>query len=134
MRIFFLVVVFLVAVSSVSADLFDFGNYNASCTQGCSSSCTDTDGGKNYYVIGTVYGNYSNGQHFNFTDSCTSGTQLLEWYCKDDNCPYPWWEIHNCEFGCSAGKCDHDIPEFGAMAALLALAGAVTTFFVLRKR
>lgn len=134
MRIFFLLVVFLVTVSSVSAGIFDFGNYTPGCDPGCSSNCTDTDGGKNYYVIGTVYGNLPGGEHFNHTDMCTSGTQLIEWYCTEGNCPIPWWEEHKCDFGCSAGKCDHDIPEFGTMAALLALAGAVTTFVVLRKR
>ena len=44
-----------------------------------SAECTDSDGGKNYYVAGT--NNLSSG--FVNSDSC-SGSQVLEYYCSNN--------------------------------------------------
>jgi hypothetical protein len=59
---------------------------NGACSNESSSnqsSCSDTDGGFNISMQGTVfgnYGNYSNSTPFNFTDFCTENN-LTEYYC-----------------------------------------------------
>jgi hypothetical protein len=44
-------------------------------------SCSDTDGGKVYTIKGTVSGYYI-GNPYSYTDYCTSGTALKEYYCS----------------------------------------------------
>jgi hypothetical protein len=42
---------------------------------------------------------------------------------------------HICEFGCENGEChENEVPEFGIIAAGVAVIGAVAGFFFLRKR
>jgi hypothetical protein len=70
------------------------------------TECTDSDGGKNYYVKGTV-------TPYNKTDSCItdfSNTNiemgdLEEYYCTDDE-NEPWaLKRYYCSNGCSDGAC-----------------------------
>ncbi len=51
---------------------------NTHCQQ---NTCTDTDGGLNYTIRGTVSGQY-NGTNYTFTDYCfTVNDNLIEYYC-----------------------------------------------------
>ena len=70
-----------------------------------SAECTDSDGGKNYYVAGT--NNLSSG--FVNSDSC-SGSQVLEYYCSNNPGSVSSLstfsnELYNCPNGCKDGAC-----------------------------
>ncbi|MFH1916930.1 MAG: hypothetical protein ABIJ21_06740 [Nanoarchaeota archaeon] len=72
--------------------------------QAQNNSCTDTDGGYNPPVFGTVYGNY-NGYPYAINDSCVTNVTLVEWYCTgttatsiNASCTGNWT-------GCSGGRC-----------------------------
>ncbi len=68
------------------------------------SICTDTDGGKNYYVKGAAISSTVNGKIFeNLVDNC-SGTTLQEGYCYDD-VPEADYEYYLCPNGCYDGAC-----------------------------
>jgi hypothetical protein len=45
------------------------------------NSCSDTDGGQNVLVRGTVSG-ISNGKAFSFSDDCSSASNVYEGYCQ----------------------------------------------------
>jgi len=78
-----------------------------SCPNGCSNgacvsttttnqtTCTDSDGGKNYNVKGArTYGSYT------YSDYCNGdGTAVVELFCGPDA------EIYTCPNGCSDGAC-----------------------------
>ena len=64
-------------------------------------SCTDTDGGLNYYVKGTVTSDTGG----TVNDSCFSSNVLTEYFCGEDN-NYTASEVHTCsEGGCVDGAC-----------------------------
>ncbi len=64
-------------------------------------SCTDTDGGLNYYVKGTVTSDTGG----TVNDSCFSSNVLTEYFCGEDN-NYTVSEVHTCsEGGCVDGAC-----------------------------
>jgi hypothetical protein len=80
------------------------------CEYGCASgqcnnppdSCSDTDGGYNLNVTGTVSG-YSFGYPYNLTDFCVNGSAaLIEYYCDDGYTPYTSDYI---ECNCYNGAC-----------------------------
>ncbi|MDO8524606.1 MAG: Gmad2 immunoglobulin-like domain-containing protein [bacterium] len=84
-------------VNKVSV-LVSFGDYQGKNT------CADTDGGKSYYNIGSIY---DSGKTF-FTDYCMDSSKLKEYFCL----PYsssglggPAEEIYTCPNGCSNGAC-----------------------------
>jgi hypothetical protein len=56
--------------------------------------CTDSDGGMNYTLKGTVNGHEE--------DKCVSSSRLREWYCKNN---MPRSTIYHCENGCDNGVC-----------------------------
>ena len=60
-------------------------------------TCFDTDGGKNYYVKGTV--SSKSGLR---TDICGKGNDLIEYYCEGDRIRSI---IYNCPNGCKDGAC-----------------------------
>jgi len=84
----------------------------------CTGTCTDSDGGKDYYVKGTVIGKTACSPEVNcpvetITDSCykdggVSGGENLtentiyELYCQNNNRYVQWY---NCPNGCSNGAC-----------------------------
>lgn len=77
------------------------GNLTVECPYGCSSgacNCSDTDGGTDYYVQGTV------GNH---TDECVNATNLREWSCSkiENGQVIAKDEVVNCHYGCSNGAC-----------------------------
>ena len=86
-----------------------YGSALYNCPGGCSNgaclpappapitTCTDSDGGNNYYVKGTL--NFNNA---NYLDSCISPGLLNESYCN--NTAYGS-ALYNCPGGCSNGAC-----------------------------
>lgn len=60
-------------------------------------TCTDSDGGKNYYVKGTAT---ASGQ--SLSDHCNSDGTLTEKYCSNN---VVVWETYACPYGCSDGRC-----------------------------
>lgn len=73
-----------------------------------SAACSDSDGGINYFVKGTVVA--STGK---FTDFCTGG-MLTEYYCSADPAGIANPRVANitkkCLYGCSNGACQSQIP------------------------
>lgn len=67
------------------------------------STCTDTDGGKNYAVQGTITGTDYLGRPYNYTDRCTGDTVLQEYYC--DNTGTGVFIYYKCPNGCANGAC-----------------------------
>jgi hypothetical protein len=45
--------------------------------------CTDTDGGRNYLIVGTVSGFDKEGKNFSDTDHCINADQLIEGFCDE---------------------------------------------------
>lgn len=82
---------------------------NGACTGGSDpdpTSCTDSDGGHNYNILGTTIGTQSwdnvNGTQ---NDYCLSGSNkdLIEFYCGSDQ--KIGWEQYTCSNNCSNGIC-----------------------------
>jgi len=73
-------------------------------TSTCKISCTDYDGGRDYYkasyATDVQYGHY-------ISDSCISSTTLKEAICSDGATPYATSVSYTCPSGyiCSNGKC-----------------------------
>ena len=68
-------------------------------------TCSDTDGGLNYYVKGSIswsdsYGNYNFGP-----DYCVDSTKLAEGYCYPGNTLPPQVQYALCPYGCYNGAC-----------------------------
>lgn len=61
------------------------------------STCTDSDGGKNY----SIKGGCNNGTS-KLTDSCINSTHLKEYSCSDNSCIFIKYK---CPYGCSNGVC-----------------------------
>ena len=68
--------------------------YGNTLTVTAQPACTDTDGGKNYYVKGQLDANK--------IDACVSSTLLLEYYCSGN---VKSSEEYTCVSGCSNGAC-----------------------------
>jgi hypothetical protein len=66
-------------------------------------SCTDTDGGLQYYVKGTISGYYAD-QRYVYTDSCT-GNLLTEYYCYTTNYGYSYYNCAYVGKKCIDGAC-----------------------------
>lgn len=93
--------------SYYSSKKYDCASENKVCLNGACilasqvPSCTETDGGKNYYVKGSN----SNAEVTNITDGCVAGTQKVrEYYCGEDEGIYS--EDYYCSDGCSNGACN----------------------------
>ena len=78
---------------------------NITCPQDCKPTvnssiipCTDTDGGKNYYLKGFV-----SGSNYHLEDYCNSDGQTLnEYTCNGNHYNYSQF---TCTYGCSDGAC-----------------------------
>lgn len=89
---------------------------DGACVQSTSTTCADTDGGKNYYVKGTLTGkaNWQGGPDaVTVSDCCvTDGTTggvclsssntLNEAYCSNG---FLAWDTYKCTNGCKDGAC-----------------------------
>lgn len=68
-------------------------------------SCSDSDGGKNYTVNGTMlYGPST------FSDYCTNSTRLAEYFCPSANSKVIFGH-HDCGVGCVDGACVNQSEE-----------------------
>jgi hypothetical protein len=72
-----------------------------------STTCTDTDGGRNYYVKGNTIGHDGRTDQFytghNVWDKClTDMERLTEWYCENNLIKS---EVVKCSNGCYNGAC-----------------------------
>ncbi|MBW2993302.1 hypothetical protein KY317_01880 [Candidatus Woesearchaeota archaeon] len=63
--------------------------------------CFDSDNGINERTAGTVTG-ISNGQEFEFSDTCIRGHHLIEYYCEENT-----YQNQNFVCQCMEGAC-HD--------------------------
>jgi hypothetical protein len=88
-----------------------YGENSTSCPQDCGDSttrtCTDSDGGKNYYKKGTLtksgpQSNYITTTHDDFCLSKSSGQYVNEFYCVN---LFQDSELVLCPNGCSEGAC-----------------------------
>ncbi|MFH1133139.1 MAG: hypothetical protein V1735_01480 [Nanoarchaeota archaeon] len=104
-------------------------------TENCPMSwntCTDTDGGIVPFVQGTVSGTWF-GIPYEATDFCLCDQDTLaEFYCEDGFCG----DVARMTFvDCEDGACiEEQVPEFGTIAAGVALVGALAGFLLLRRR
>ncbi|MFA6461355.1 MAG: hypothetical protein WCV90_03745 [Candidatus Woesearchaeota archaeon] len=78
-------------------------NSTGSCV---APACSDTDGGKNLSVKGTVKGIFGNGQLGSKSDQCVNSTQLYEWSCNVDG-NHVMLDSLQCQTngGCKDGAC-----------------------------
>lgn len=69
------------------------------------TSCTDFDGGKDYYVKGTITAGTVRGTtDYSSEDRCFGGTDVKEWYCASSN--FADYEMYECPSGiCQDGAC-----------------------------
>ncbi|MEM4244922.1 MAG: LPXTG cell wall anchor domain-containing protein [Candidatus Nanoarchaeia archaeon] len=102
-------------------------------------TCDDSDGGNLPYTAGTV--TWSTPEHTDyFPDTCVANpqgkVQLQEHYCEGVQKKVDVIDCNYCYTNAQGeGYCaDNEIPEFSAVAAGLALAGAGAGFIFLRKK
>jgi eight-cysteine-cluster-containing protein len=83
----------------ISAEVYQcpYGCLEGACTTQQTQSCTDSDGGQNYYQIGTAT---AAGQ--SLTDHCNEDGTLTEKYCSGNEIAA---EVYQCPYGCSDGVC-----------------------------
>ncbi|MBI2559207.1 hypothetical protein HYW20_07845 [Candidatus Woesearchaeota archaeon] len=74
---------------------FEYVSFN--CTQ--SQTCTDSDGGLNYYVKGFMKEGLNDAGQW---DSCNDTNQLVEYYCEQNQGAKT---LYNCPNGCQDGAC-----------------------------
>ena len=102
------------AYCTPSAQYGSYYSEDYKCPNGCkdgaciklNNTCTDSDGGKNYYVVGSVTYSNNPGQPNDVssinTDYCLDKTNLVEQYCENNN--YKSMN-YQCPNGCSGGAC-----------------------------
>ena len=69
--------------------------------------CSDSDGGKNYYVKGRIYGYLNGTVSYNYNDACVNMRLLKERYCnlnKPASLYYTCSRPMNCTANCSYCK------------------------------
>lgn len=84
-----------------------YGCSNGACLgDGSTLACTDSDGGKNYNVKGSVTAG-----EFSMTDNCVDSGSILEWYCESNKFKNAY---RLCLSGtCSNGACIGTAPVCG---------------------
>lgn len=87
-------------------------NKNTSQVKGETSGCTDTDGGKNYDVKGTVRVNGKT-----YEDICGSGPSLIEYWCKEDGTGAA--QGYRCPSDCQLGACVSDDSSISPTSVLV---------------
>jgi len=85
------------------------------------TTCTDTDGGKNYYVKGTVTNRW--GSHTDFCDNSFPGYNLREYYCDEKGEIRS--KMYNCPNGCQDGACVEKITVIKNVKKQLASISAI---------
>src|SRR3989344_181275 len=79
---------------------------NGACIYVSGAACTDSDGGKDYFVKGTATRTGEASQVD--SDNCMSSTILREVYCNGNILSE---ENYNCPVGCSTGACNNPTTE-----------------------
>ncbi|MFH1256023.1 MAG: hypothetical protein V1494_01890 [Candidatus Diapherotrites archaeon] len=79
-----------------------YGCVDGACVQNTNSTCTDSDGGKDYSTKGYINGKASTGTQVTSYDQCTGGN-LLEWFCNASG--FADQQINLCPNDCSDGAC-----------------------------
>ena len=83
------------SVGSKYALTCDYGCLNGSCTGNATNqTCTDSDGGFNYYIRGTC----TDANNRSLTDYCVNSSVVREYLCGSAGCE----ESHNSPFDCSS--------------------------------
>ncbi|MFH0956950.1 MAG: hypothetical protein V1813_03735 [Candidatus Aenigmatarchaeota archaeon] len=73
----------------------------------CPNTCADSDGGKNFYVYGTIAGPDEDGEGNQAADYCwPDGKGIMEGYCTDAG--YVNFYSMSCSNGCENGVCLQD--------------------------
>lgn len=75
-----------------------------------SGSCTDSDGGQNFFEQGETCGGINTGETNCIIDTCTNPSTLKEYYCNKNQRAQTSEE---CEFGCFNGACLEAQPTCG---------------------
>ncbi len=74
------------------------------------NTCTDSDGGKEYWIKGNVRGEYTffKTENFQHSDECKDEKTLIEYYCIEDSTKNRFQESikYKCPNGCNKGKCN----------------------------
>lgn len=91
-------------LDSLHAAQFRTTNCGADCPPPQSPfTCSDSDGGLNPGVQGTVTIYYQGSFYYSYTDYCSNSGTLVEYWC---NSPQSWTSTtFYCSNGCSAGAC-----------------------------
>ncbi|HJX50727.1 MAG TPA: hypothetical protein VJ438_04660, partial [Candidatus Nanoarchaeia archaeon] len=107
----FLVLFFIIilSISSISAGWFSdfFSKITGKTSDVNAVVCTDSDGGRDYYKRGSVYGYCYDCTNplviGSNSDHCADANNLREFYCTDSQ----GWirEVVNCPNGCKDGAC-----------------------------
>jgi len=92
---------------------------------GTQTICTDTDGGKEFSVFGSVEGYDKHGDFYVVNDSCEANN-LTEFFCRDSLIMYV---IHDCEYGCFDGRCLSNETETGNVEYCKDTDGGLNYFF-----
>src|SRR3989344_3921045 len=108
-----LLFVSLISVSFISADFFgswfDELSGNKITGQAVSSSCVDSDNGKNYFVKGTTSGiDAKTNVQTSQTDRCANRRTLIEYFCDANGKVASVFTA--CSLGCSSGICKGTAP------------------------
>jgi len=117
-----------ITLGCVSGKAVDCSEFNLDSV----SSCTNDPDGKN--LTFDSFAGFVSSCDEGF-QACTEGTVDISHVCSKE-CGAECVTDSDCGKGekCSDCTCKgNDVPEFGTLAALVALAGAVTAFFIVRK-
>ncbi|MCG2689659.1 pilin, partial [Candidatus Parcubacteria bacterium] len=75
--------------------------------------CSDTDGGKNYYVPGVASGIASVGGSAIWADSCLNNQTISEGFCRESVAGVePSYEVVKCPYGCQDNACKFEAQFF----------------------
>jgi hypothetical protein len=74
------------------------------------TTCTDSDGGRNYYTKGTVIDSDTGKS---FADYCLSDSTLREYFCLSPSLVFPGGSVaqedYTCPYGCKDGACQQKV-------------------------
>ena len=107
LSVFLVLALFLISSCQTIGRQISSQKQVADGSYGEGQSCTDSDGGLNYYIKGNTYGTSADGSSWNKTDYC-EGNIINEYNCNG-NLPGDGGS-YNCPNGCKDGACIEKIP------------------------
>jgi len=87
------------------------GTCKSSCNVVTPNTCTDSDGGKNYYVKGTIESCGTKSVDFCVSPTLGADSRVIKYYCSGFSCDSSKGEYgvasveYSCPNGCNDGKC-----------------------------